>query len=73
MATTIKIRCNGAGRHVNEVNLDTLLQRAPVYRSGQQGAASASDIPDYFSLPCSQCTDGKVVVTRAVIEQVRSR
>ncbi len=70
MAKTINVRCNGSGRHVNEVNLDTLLQPTAVLRGGPR---NAEDIPERFVKQCGYCADGKVIVTREMIEKALGR
>ena len=70
MAKTINVRCNGSGRHVNEVNLDTLLQPTTVLRGGPRNAGG---IPARFDLPCRECTEGRVVVTREMIKKALGR
>ncbi len=70
MAKTINVRCNGSGRHVNEVNLDTLLQPTTVLRGGPR---NAEDIPGRFVKQCGYCADGKVIVTREMIKKALGR
>ncbi len=70
MAKTINVRCNGLGRHVNEVHLDTLLQPTTVLRGGPR---NAEDIPERFDLPCRECADGRVIVTREMIKKALGR
>ena len=71
MAETIKVRCNGPNQHVNEVDLGEALREQPITRS--VAALSSPDIPDRIVLHCRECTDGKVILTRAMIEQARQR
>jgi hypothetical protein len=66
MPKTIKIRCNGPQKHVNEVDLEKALTQQPVYRGAR---AAAPEIPERVVLPCLSCTDGKVIVLRAVFEE----
>ncbi len=70
MAKKINVRCNGSGRHVNEVNLDRLLQPTTVLRVGPR---SAGDIPERFVKPCRYCAEGKVILTREMIEKALGR
>ena len=66
MANLIKVRCNGPEKHVNEVDLDKVLQTDPVLRLA--GRAAGHDLPERLVLPCRQCPAGKVIVTRAMLE-----
>ena len=70
MAETIKIRCNGPAQHVNEVDLGEALREQPITRSV---LFTSPDIPDRIVLHCRECADGKVILTRAMIEQARQR
>ena len=71
MAHIMNVRCNGPGKHVNAVDLDKLLERDIVFRRG--GGSIASDVPARLVYPCRQCTDGKVVITREMVEDYRRR
>jgi len=68
MAQMIKIRCNGPQHHVNEVDLDKLLQPTPLVRSPGRSRAQSSDIPERLVRPCKLCTEGRVVISREIIE-----
>jgi len=63
MAKKIKVACNGGGRHINEVDLDKILQPVVVTRS-----AKPREIPARSVLHCEFCREGKVVVTRDMVE-----
>ena len=65
----IKLRCNGQGRHVNEVDLDKVLRREIVLRSAEQVPEMPSQhaIPERIVVPCRYCTDGKIIVTQEII------
>jgi hypothetical protein len=65
MAKTIKVSCNGASHHVNEVDLDKLLKPVIVTRSAP---AKPREIPQRFVLHCQFCREGKIVVTREMVE-----
>ena len=69
MAKIIKVRCNGPRKHVNEIDLDKVLTTAIVLK-GRPGQRPQS-IPDRMVLPCGECTEGKVILTRAMIEANR--
>ncbi|MBN1899840.1 hypothetical protein JW926_00775 [Candidatus Sumerlaeota bacterium] len=63
----IKIRCNGHGRHVNEIDLDTALKRIRVLRS--EASPFPDPIPDRIVLPCHECAEGRVILTRNIIKE----
>jgi len=66
MATIIKVKCTGAGRHENEIDLDDILgddvitYGAPI-DTGRQ-------IPARIVRRCDECDEGKVILTREMIE-----
>lgn len=68
MGQVIKVRCNGANKHINEVDLDEALRRTSTLRGG---GTSLPSVPERTVLRCRECADGKVIVTRAMIEQAR--
>jgi len=70
MAEIIKIRCNGPTQHVNEIDLGEALREQPIARHFY---SSLVDVPERIVLHCRECTDGKVILTRAMIEQARQR
>lgn len=70
MGQVIKVRCNGANRHVNEVDVDVALREDTITRGG--GVSSASG-PERVVLRCRECVDGRVIVTRAMIEDARGQ
>ena len=70
MGQVIKVRCNGPNKHVNEVDLAVALLEVPITR---QADFSAADLPARIVLRCHECTEGKVIVTREMIEDARQR
>ena len=70
MAEIIKVRCNGPNQHVNEVDLDEALREESIARRVD---FTQPAVPDRIVLRCRECTDGKVILTRAMIEQARQR
>jgi hypothetical protein len=68
MPEIIKIKCNGPNKHINEVDLDDALREQPIARLTD---ASYSSMPDRIVLRCRECVDGRVIVTRAIIERAR--
>ena len=70
MGQVIKVRCNGANKHVNEVDLDDALREVPIAREMN---FSSSSVPERIVRPCRECADGRVILTRAMIEDARRR
>ena len=68
MGQVIKVRCNGANKHVNEVDLDEALRKTSTLRSTK---VTSRAVPERTVLRCRECAEGKVVVTRAMIEDAR--
>jgi hypothetical protein len=67
MAKTIKVTCNGAEHHINEIELDKILQPVMVTRSAIP--AKAKQIPERSVFHCKFCREGKVVVSREMVEE----
>lgn len=65
MAKIINVRCNGAGKHVNEVDIDKITQPTMVVRGHPK-----KSLRERYVLPCQFCTEGKVIVTREMIEEL---
>ena len=70
MAEIIKIRCNGPNHHINEVDLGEALSQQAIARTVDY---TSRDVPDRIVLFCRECTDGKVILTRSMIEQARQQ
>jgi hypothetical protein len=68
MGQIIKVRCNGANRHVNEVDVDGALREDSVARRVD---FASPVVPERIVLRCRECTDGRVIVTRVMIEAAR--
>lgn len=68
MARIVKIKCNGAGQHVNDVDLDRALEEAVVYRGAE---ARLQNLPERVVLKCkeSECKD-RIVITRSMLEEM---
>lgn len=76
MATIIKVRCNGPGKHVNDVDIDELIRPTPVLRSiiyDPLAEAAKPALQLRYQLKCRFCTEGRVVVTREMIEENRGK
>jgi hypothetical protein len=67
MAKLIKIRCNGAGQHINDVDLDRALEEAVVYRGEE---ARLQNLPERVTLRCRMCAEGRIVITRPMLEEM---
>lgn len=65
MAHTIQIKCNGPNQHVNEVDLDKALRPTPVVRGGPPPVR-----PERVVIPCRSCTEGKIVLSRTMIDEI---
>ncbi len=65
MGQVIKVRCNGANKHVNDVDLDDALREDFIAR---QADSSSASVPERVVLRCRECADGRVILTRAMIE-----
>jgi len=67
MAKTIKITCTGADQHLNEIELAKILQPVVVTRSATP--AKPQKIPARSVFYCKFCKEGKIVVTREMVEE----
>ena len=66
----IKVRCNGANRHVNDVDLDKAMREDTIARRTDN---SLSPVPERLILRCRECADGRVILTREMIEDAHQR
>jgi len=64
----IKVKCNGPNKHVNEIDLDKVLQPTVILKGK---TSSQQQIPERLVLPCKTCTEGKVIITRDMIKANR--
>ena len=69
MPKTIKVRCTGSQKHENVVDLEKALKQKPVAAYHGVRAKSTPEIPERLVLPCQVCADGRVVISRAMIEE----
>ena len=67
MAKVVKIICNGAGQHINDVDLDRALEEAVAYRDTK---ARLQNLPERVTLRCRMCTEGRIVITRKMLEEM---
>jgi len=68
MAKIIKVLCTGPGQHENEIDLDDVIGSDVVIHGGP--IATGRDLPARIVRRCSVCDEGRVIVTRDMIEQV---
>ncbi len=64
---TIKVRCNGAGGHVNDIELEKIVKPVVVTRSATP--AKPREIPERSVFKCKFCQEGKIVITREMVEE----
>lgn len=67
MAKIINVRCTGAGQHVNEIDLESVLGTDVVLHGTP--IDTGRPIPARIVRRCDVCAEGKVVVTREMIEE----
>lgn len=67
MARIVKIKCNGAGQHINDVDLNHALEEAVVYRDA---GARLQNLPERVTLRCCVCAEGRIVITRPMLEEM---
>ncbi len=72
MTTIMKIKCNGPGKCVNEIDLDKELgDRVSIYKGTdiRKDPDELPPIPKSIVLDCRICAEGKVIITREMAEQ----
>jgi hypothetical protein len=67
MAKIVKIRCNGAGQHVNDIDLVRALEEAVVYRGPE---SLRQNLPERVTLRCSLCAEGRIVITHPMLQEM---
>ena len=67
MANIIKVRCTGAEQHVNEIDLDDVLGSDIVIHGTP--IDTGRPIPQRIVRRCEVCDEGKVIITREMIEE----
>jgi len=68
MAQSIKVRCNGSGKHVNEFTKKDLEKYTTP--TGVVRGESKKSFPERIVIPCQYCTEGEVIITRKMIEEL---
>jgi kynurenine formamidase len=67
MGKTIQVRCTGKEQHINEIDLESLLGPDVVIHGTP--IDTGRPIPARIVRRCDVCAEGKVVLTRDMIEQ----
>ena len=67
MANIIKVRCTGAGQHVNEIDLEDVLGTDVIMHGTP--IDTGRPIPQRIVRRCEVCPEGKVIITREMIEE----
>jgi hypothetical protein len=70
MSGKIKIRCNGPDRHVNEIDLEQLLEPTFVTKGPNQAPrlTNLADVEFPLYEDCRNCA-GRVIITREIADQ----
>jgi hypothetical protein len=68
MAKIVKVRCTGSGQYGNEIDLEDVIGSDVVIYGGP--IAAGRDLPAQIVRRCAVCDEGKVIVTREMIEKV---
>lgn len=66
MAKIIRAKCTGADQHVNEINLDDVLGTTVIIHGTP--IDTGQPIPARIVRRCEVCAEGKVILTREIIE-----
>ena len=67
MANIIKVKCTGPDEHVNEVDIENVLGTDVVLRGTP--IETGRPIPQRIVRRCEVCVEGKVIITREMIEE----
>ena len=67
MAKIIKVKCTGPEQHENEIDLDDVIGSDVVIYGGP--IATGRDLPARIVRRCDICDQGKVILTREMIEE----
>ena len=67
MARIIKVRCAGVGQHVNEIDLDDVLGGMVILHGSP--IDTGRPIPERIVRRCDVCSEGRVIITREMIEK----
>jgi len=67
MARIIKVQCTGREQHVNEIELENVLGPNVVIHGTP--IDTGRPIPERIVRKCEQCSEGRVILTREMIEE----
>ena len=67
MPNIIKVKCTGPNEHVNEVDIENVLGTDVVLLG--TSIETGRPIPQRIVRKCEVCTEGKVIITREMIEE----
>ncbi len=67
MSNIIKVKCNGPKQHINDVDIEELAKRVIIMKRAMDQPSPRR--PERHVLPCKSCTQGKVIVTREMMEE----
>jgi hypothetical protein len=67
MAKIIKVLCTGLGQHENQIDLEDVLGSDVVIYGNP--ILSGRDLPARIVHRCAVCEEGKVIITRDMIER----
>jgi hypothetical protein len=67
MAKIIKVQCTGRERHINEIDLEDVLGPNVVMYGNPIN--TGRPIPERIVRKCEQCSEGRVIITREMIEE----
>jgi hypothetical protein len=63
----IKVRCTGAGQHINEIDLEGILGTDVVMYGNP--ISTGRPIPQRIVRRCEFCAEGKVILTQEMFEE----
>ena len=66
MAKIIKVQCTGREQHVNEIDLEDVIGSDVVLYGG--AIDTGRQLPARVVRRCDECDEGKVIITREMIE-----
>jgi hypothetical protein len=67
MAKIISVRCTGAGQHLNEINLEDILGSTVILDGSP--IVTGRPVPERIVRKCDVCSEGRVIITRDMIEK----
>ena len=71
MSQLMKVKCTNTDQHVNEIDLEKLLRSTPVLRGRSEPVRQ--NTPERLVLRCQHCTEGKVIITRQMVETFQGK